>query len=227
MAAQKFIKRTRRYNKRTRRYNKRTRRHNKKIKKTRRRRMKGGAPPLFQAKLIEIQTAQPGQIIQIHIKFYREPVKLESVNHLLQVDEKLKFKDFVHDHEALTPTDTIAAVEALWSIDNLTPNPTPNPNNMTHGLCRLFVDNEYTGQQLVLIGKPTLEQLESDNEDVESGETMDIVFIFRKWPLATIAPGGAAVPAQIGPALGPEDDPDLFNVGGLPNPQAQHPPPHL
>ena len=221
MAAQKFIKRTRRYNKKTRRYNKKTRRYNKKTKKTRRRRMKGGAPPSFQTKLEEIQSAQPGQIIQIHIKLYIEQVKLESVNHLLEVNQKLEFKDFVHDHAALTPSDQTGPVEDLynWTRDDLTPNLTPNPNNMTHGLCRLFVNNAYTGQQLVLIGKPTQDQLETDNEDVESGETMNIVFIFRKWPL----PGGAALPVQIAQPPADGDDPDLFNVGGLHNPQAQHP----
>jgi hypothetical protein len=96
---------------------------------------------------------------------------------------------------------------------------------MTHGLCRLFINNAYTGQQLVLIGKPTQDELEDDNEDVESGETMDIVFIFRKWPLPV--PGGAPVPAQIAPGPGEDDDHDVFNAVGLPNPQVQHPPAHL
>jgi hypothetical protein len=193
MRGQKFIKKTRRYNKRTRRYNKKTRRYNKKIKKTRRRRMKGGAPPSFQEKLIEIQNAQPGKIIKINIKLYREPVKLESNNSLLQVNQKLRFKDFLKDSETLTPSEQTGAVEDLynWTRDDLTPNPTPNPNNMTHGLCRLFVNDADTGQQLVLIGKPTQHELEDDNEDVESGETMDIVFIFRKWPLPTLGPGAA------------------------------------
>ena len=218
MAAQKFIKRTRRYNKRTRRYNKRTRKYNKRTKKTRRRRMKGGAggtPPSFEEKLTEIQSARPGQTIQIPIKLYRESVKLESNNFQEdnEANEKLEFKDFLKGYETLTPTDQVAPVETLWSIYNLTPNPTPNPNDMTHGLCSLFEDNEDTGQQLVLIAKPTLQQLLSDNQHVEDGETMDIVFIFRKWPF--LVPGG---PAQ-GP--GPDDDP--LNVEGLPHPQAQHP----
>jgi hypothetical protein len=199
MRGQKIIKRTRRYNKTTRRYNKTTRRYNKRTKRSRKYRIykiKGGAPPSFQAKLIEIQNAQPGKIIKINIKLYREPVKLESSNAILQVNQKLEFKDFLKDSETLTPSDQTGAVEDLynWTRDELTPNPTPNPNNMTHGLCRLFVNDEYTGQQLVLIGKPTQDELENDNEDVESGETMDIVFIFRKWPLPVPA-GAAPVPA--------------------------------
>ena len=137
--------------------------------------MRGGAPPSFETKLTEIQNAAPGAIIQIPIKLYNQQVELRSTNHQQQVNETLVFKDFLKNQATMTPTPHTAPVEDLfaWQRDNLTQG----------ALCRLWYNNENTGIELSLIGKPTLNELESDNTSKQDGDTMDIVYIFRKLPL--------------------------------------------
>jgi len=149
--------------------------------KTLKKRMRGGAPPSFETKLTEIQNAAPGAIIQIPIKLYNQQVELRSTNHQQQVNETLVFKDFLKNQATMTPTPHTAPVEDLfaWQRDNLTQG----------ALCRLWYNDENTGIELSLIGKPTLHELESDNTSKTDGETMDIVYIFRKFPLPVPGPG--------------------------------------
>jgi hypothetical protein len=179
MKRRSFLKKTRRNHK-----NK-----YKKIRSLRKRKtIKGGTLPSFERKLIEIQQAENGKSIQIPIRLYNKPVMLTSDNQILQINEKLIFKDFLKNAENMTPSNHTAAVEDLfaWQRENLTQG----------GICRLYYDDNDTGIDLLLMLKPTLEELYEDNANMDDDEdAMDISFIFRKLPLHPNGP--MPVPHQL------------------------------